>query len=645
MAGYRVDGTLGEGGMGTVYRATQLSLNRVVALKLLAQELSDDQGFRTRFEREGQLQAALDHRHIVPVYEAGQTEHGLFLAMRLINGPTLKQLIQNGQLDTRRTLRILAQVANALDEAHSAGLIHRDIKPQNILIDKDDHAYLCDFGLIKSPDDAESLTGTGQFLGTIDYVSPEQIQGEPATAASDCYSLTAVLYECLTGQVPFLRTTEAATVHAHIVDPPPKPTELQPGLPVAIDGVIAAGMAKDPAARPGSASALIRAASAGLAGASPSAQPTRLTATGDDGGAQGTRLAGIAPAEVTRASAAATPSAAPTALSAAPTAPPVAAGPAEPASQRRAGGAWPVALALALAVAAVAAGVLVGHSSKKQRVETPLASSAAAGHLRLRYPSAWQLSTNPPTLPGTSFSSPIVLSSAAGTVDAGEVTNGGGPSLLSPGLRDVGTGGPPTGQPVKLGTTAALRYGPLHLRGTTGTVTVYAAPTSAGVATVACTAGTGTSGDFATACGRVAATLQLIGATAYPLGPMPAYARGLAATLTALRSSVAGPLGALRSAGTPGPQAAAARRLGAAYTSAAASVSRLAASPRDQPAGGAVSAALRQLASGYGRVATSAAAGNASAYRQAAREVASASTALHRAIAALSALGYRVGSS
>ena len=206
--------------MGAVYEATQLSLNRVVALKLLAPNLSDDPGFRARFEREGQVQAGLDHEHIVPVFEAGQSEYGLFLAMRLIAGPTLKQLILDGDLDPRRSVRLLAQVAYALDAAHEAGLIHRDIKPQNILIGRGDHAYLADFGLIKAPDEAR-LTGTGQFIGTIDYVAPEQIQGDPATPASDCYALTGVLYECLTGEVPFPKPSEAATLHAHVMSPPP----------------------------------------------------------------------------------------------------------------------------------------------------------------------------------------------------------------------------------------------------------------------------------------------------------------------------------------------------------------------------------------------------------------------------------------
>jgi len=249
--------------MGAVYEATQLSLNRVVALKLLAPNLSDDPGFRARFEREGQVQAALDHEHIVPVYEAGQSEYGLFLAMRLIAGPTLKQLILEGDLDPRRSVRLLAQVAYALDAAHEAGLIHRDIKPQNILIGKGDHAFLADFGLIKAPDEAR-LTGTGQFIGTIDYVAPEQIQGDPATPASDCYALTGVLYECLTGEVPFPKPSEAATLHAHVMSPPPTVSERRPDLPPALDGVIAQGMAKDPLSRPSLAAELIQSASRAL---------------------------------------------------------------------------------------------------------------------------------------------------------------------------------------------------------------------------------------------------------------------------------------------------------------------------------------------------------------------------------------------
>jgi serine/threonine protein kinase len=280
VSGYRIDGMLGEGGMGAVYRATQLSLNRVVALKLLAPNLGDDAGFRARFEREGHVQAALDHDHIVPVYEAGQSEQGLFLAMRLISGPTLKHLILDDALDPRRTVRLLAQIAHALDSAHQAGLIHRDIKPQNILIGKGDHAYLADFGLIKAPEEAR-LTGTGQFIGTIDYVAPEQVQGEPATPASDVYALAGVLYECLTGEVPFPKPSEAATLHAHVMSPPPVLSERRPDLPRALDDVITRGMAKDPWGRPGLAVELIQAASRALSSSASSMDSPPVSAPRD----------------------------------------------------------------------------------------------------------------------------------------------------------------------------------------------------------------------------------------------------------------------------------------------------------------------------------------------------------------------------
>jgi serine/threonine protein kinase len=271
VSGYRLDGVLGQGEMAVVYRATQVSLDRVVALKLLDPELSSDPSFRARFQREGRLQATLEHQHIVPVYEAGETEHGLFLAMRLVGGPTLKDLILDRQLSALRSLRVLSQVAQALDAAHQANLIHRDIKPQNILIDRGDHAYLADFGLIRAPDDAARLTSTGQFIGTIDYVSPEQIQGDPATPASDRYALAAVLIECLTGEVPFPHQDGAATMYAHLMEPPPSVTERVPDLPAAIDEVVAAGMAKDPSGRPASAVELLQAAERAVDSARPKA--------------------------------------------------------------------------------------------------------------------------------------------------------------------------------------------------------------------------------------------------------------------------------------------------------------------------------------------------------------------------------------
>jgi serine/threonine-protein kinase len=248
VAGYRIEKPLGQGGMGVVYEATQLSLNRTVALKFLSAHFSQDVDFRERFRREGVIQAGIDHPHIVPVYEAGEVDDGLFLAMRLIRGANLKELILEGDVDASRTMRILTPVAEALAVAHEAGLTHRDIKPQNILVGARDHSYLADFGLTKGPD-VVSLTRTGQFLGTLDYVAPETINGQRATDRSDTYALAAVLYECLTGEVPYKRPSEAAVLFAHVSDPPPVVSERRPDLPAGLDEVIARGMAKRPEAR------------------------------------------------------------------------------------------------------------------------------------------------------------------------------------------------------------------------------------------------------------------------------------------------------------------------------------------------------------------------------------------------------------
>ena len=246
--GYEIEGVLGRGGMGVVYEARQVSLDRTVAIKVLAGELEDDRSFQERFRVEQRLMAAIEHPHIVTVYEAGEVDGLLYLAMRLVRGPNLKDLIGSGELDAARALRLLAQAADALDAAHEAGLIHRDIKPQNLLVGEGDHLYLTDFGLTKAAND-RGLTRTGQLVGTLDYIAPEQIRGEAVTSSADLYAFGCVLYEALTGIVPFRKPSEAAVLYAHMSDPPPLVTEQRPDLPRALDEVIARALAKDPAAR------------------------------------------------------------------------------------------------------------------------------------------------------------------------------------------------------------------------------------------------------------------------------------------------------------------------------------------------------------------------------------------------------------
>lgn len=246
LAGYRVETLVGRGGMGTVYLAEHLRLRRKVALKLLLPELSEDERFRARFLRESELAASLDHPHVIPIYDAGEADGLLYLAMRYVEGDDLRAVLdREGRLEPSRALALAGQIADALDAAHARGLVHRDVKPANVLLDGD-HAYLCDFGLTKMVSSISGLTGTGQFIGTIDYVAPEQIQGNPVDGRADLYSLACLLYECLTGVVPFKRDSEVAVLWAHMQAPPPAASAELPEFPQALDPVLAKGLAKDP---------------------------------------------------------------------------------------------------------------------------------------------------------------------------------------------------------------------------------------------------------------------------------------------------------------------------------------------------------------------------------------------------------------
>jgi YVTN family beta-propeller protein len=271
LGGYRLEELIGQGGMGAVYLAEDVRLGRKVALKLLAPDMAEDERFRERFVRESRMAAGLEHPNIVPIYEAGEADGVLFIAMRYIRGTDLKATIRSdGALAPARALRLLGQVADALDTAHSEGLVHRDVKPANILIapppvpGASEHAYLSDFGLTKRVSSDSGITATGQFVGTLDYAAPEQFEGKPLDGRTDVYSLACVLFECLTGEAPYARDQEAAVMYAHLMAPVPSPTEKNPQLPAAIDEVIVRGMAKSPEQRFATAGALIREARAAL---------------------------------------------------------------------------------------------------------------------------------------------------------------------------------------------------------------------------------------------------------------------------------------------------------------------------------------------------------------------------------------------
>ena len=257
-AGYRVEELVGRGGMGVVYRATDLSLERPVAIKLVAPELAEDERFRERFLREPRLAASLDHPHVIPIYEAGEHDGQLYLAMRFVEGSDLRTILEREEkLSPERTLAVLAQVADALDAAHRRALVHRDVKPANVLLDEDGHAYLTDFGITKQV--GGDSTDTGRVVGTLDYLAPEQIRGDPVDGRADVYALGCLLYQCLSGSPPFRRDTEAETLWAHMQEEPPSLRDHR-----GLDPVLRKALAKDQEDRYGSCAELIDAAADAL---------------------------------------------------------------------------------------------------------------------------------------------------------------------------------------------------------------------------------------------------------------------------------------------------------------------------------------------------------------------------------------------
>jgi serine/threonine protein kinase len=282
LGGYRIEEQIGAGGMGIVYRVTNIALNRIYALKVLAPELAEDEQFRGRFQREMRIAASLDHPNVVRIHYAGEQEGFLFLAMDYVHGEDLRRLIlRDGALDPGRAVELLSQIASALDAAHSKGLVHRDIKPGNVLLtirDGEERAYLTDFGLAKRSDTLAELTVTGSVIGTADYMSPEQVTGDPTDARSDIYSLGCVFFQMLTGKVPHEREKTLATMFAHVHDPlPPLESPLADTYPE-FTPVLERAMAKRPDDRYLSAGDLARDATAALRGLRYSGPPSMVAA-------------------------------------------------------------------------------------------------------------------------------------------------------------------------------------------------------------------------------------------------------------------------------------------------------------------------------------------------------------------------------
>ncbi|MDQ3767970.1 MAG: serine/threonine protein kinase, partial [Actinomycetota bacterium] len=285
-ADHRIEGLAGRGGMGVVYRATQLALERTVALKLIAPDLAEDQAFRERFVRESKAAASIEHPNVIPIYHAGERDGQLFIVMRYVEGEDLRARVRAaGRLEPADAARIVAQVAGALDAAHARGLVHRDVKPANVLLGAGDHTYLTDFGLTKRVASQTGTTQAGGWVGTLGYVAPEQIRGERVDARADVYALGCVLVHLLTGRAPFLRSGDEATLWAHLNAEPPGEAD---GVPAAFVPVVRRALAKQPADRFPSAGDLGRAALA-AAGIQAAGEPERMVAVGEPAPSDETR--------------------------------------------------------------------------------------------------------------------------------------------------------------------------------------------------------------------------------------------------------------------------------------------------------------------------------------------------------------------
>jgi YVTN family beta-propeller protein len=275
LAGYRIEELTGRGGMGEVYRAHDPRLDRNVALKVLAPRFAENEDFRDRLLRESRLAASLDHPNVIPVYDAGEVDGRLYLAMRYVEGTDLRRiLLEEGTLAPERAVALAAQMADALDAAHERGLVHRDVKPSNVLVDRRGHAYLADFGLTQSVSDRGPTDGS--LMGTIDYLAPEQLRGETVDGRADQYALGCLLFECLTGTLPYQGRSDLATMFAHLEEPVPSASTRRAGIPQAVDGVLARAMAKEPAERFGTCRELVDEARAALGLETPRHRGLRL---------------------------------------------------------------------------------------------------------------------------------------------------------------------------------------------------------------------------------------------------------------------------------------------------------------------------------------------------------------------------------
>ena len=631
LAGYRLEAMIGRGGMGVVYRAEDLRLGRKVALKVLAPELAENEGFRERFNSESRLAAAIDHPHIIPLYEAGEAEGQLFLVMRFVDGIDLKALLeQEGPLSLQRALAIVAQIGGALDAAHARGLVHRDVKPANVLVSSNaaaeisEHCYLTDFGLTKDTSQGKGLTGTGQFVGTIDYAAPEQIEGAALSGATDQYALGCVLYELLTGHPPFERKSELDVLWAHLSEHPPSLAAARPDLPSALDAVLARAMAKVADNRYPSCVAMAGAARATPAGPT---QPGRTVVT---------------PRSPNRDATSPPPPSTPLSPPARPPDPvvhaPTPAVDRKPTPRRAA----LIAATLTATIAAAVGGALAGASRREGAPRATAVARTAA--LSLRVPDEWDTLRSPPGIPGLQFEDSVALGprparGREGLV-AGRIASSG--ARLLPAELVAGTDGAAAARDVvRVGAADAFRYVGLRPTGFTGSVTLYLLLTDKGRVAIACY-GTSPSSAFARRCAGVAASLQLIDREALTLAPSPRYVAALNDLLADVARRRSSAWRRLAAAAAAEQQARAAEELAATYTTAARRVLDLPVPAAAREANKAIADALRDLHRSYTTASEAARRRVPPRYSSASRAVRRGERSLRAAVGTLAELGYDV---
>jgi serine/threonine protein kinase len=627
VGGFRIDDVIGIGGMAIVYRAEQVSLGRPVALKVLSSKLTSDPIFRERFRREGTHAATLEHPNIVPVYDSGEQDGLLYLAMRLVEGTNLAELVQTRGVTADQTIETLRPIASALDTAHAAGLIHRDIKPQNILITPQGHPYLADFGVAKGSN-TYGLTATGGFVGSVNYASPEQIKGLTLSPASDVYALTAVLYQCLTGHVPYPRETDAGIMHAHLHEPPPTLPPIA-GANSDFHTVLARGMAKDAGARYGHAGDLINAAGLSVSRL-PSHMRKRVPAFPDqiaEGSSSETPAGG---------SHASTGNGLPEAMNAASfTAADRKRPPAHEREEPKSGRRWPLVASISLAVLAIGAAIAVLASGSSQAQ----GSSFNSGHLLLSSVRGWHRS--PSTITGLALIAPITIAAPGARVVAGQIAD---PDRIAGALPAsvFSAFGKPTQE-----TVIALPLGPAKRYSWTGSsrppMSVVIVATEAGEIAIACSGSMATTAQSnLSGCSSVDVKARIIGTQVDYPGPDPRVATALAQILASRSRFVAATPAALHSGRLPS-RATALEQAVAIDNTAAKSLQRMGVAARYRAPIARLANALAREAGTLRRLAAGARAGSRSLYASVRDRLATMGDHVSAAAQEVSRFGFTLG--